>query len=121
MVAHQVLVVEDTPTIQEMLVLAFGLSGFRAVVTSSAEEALTRMRHEQPIAVLCDVQLPGMNGVEFTALLRSQPEFFRVPVVLMSGHDEPRNHDADAFVAKPFDPFEVVDRVMQFVGDRPTN
>jgi len=120
-VERQVMVIEDTPTIQTMLVLAFGVSGFQAVVTSSAEEALARLPDEQPIAILCDIQLPGMNGVEFTALLRSQSEFFRVPIVLMNGYDEPPNHDADAFVNKPFDPFEVVDKVMQCVGGRSAN
>ena len=116
MAAHQVMVVEDTPAIQAMLGLAFHVCGFQAVLTSTAEEALERLPHEQPAAILCDVQLPGMNGVQFTALLRSKADFFRVPIVLMSGYGEPANHAADAFVIKPFDPFEVVETVRQFVG-----
>jgi CheY-like chemotaxis protein len=52
--------------------------------------------------VLTDVRLPGMDGVELTRRIKAEDES-QVPVLLMSAHGEPKGHQGDGFLPKPFD------------------
>jgi len=108
---NTVLVVEDDPTVLTMLAFALRSSGYATLLRSDAESALEGLPDEKPNVILCDVNLPGMNGADFTQTIKSSPSLADTPVILMSAYDEPRGHAADVFVSKPFDPIEVVQLV----------
>jgi DNA-binding NtrC family response regulator len=72
--AH-ILVVDDEPIIRESLAELLTQEGFAVTACGSAEEALGRARHERFDVALCDVQLPGMDGLELlNRLLKISPE-----------------------------------------------
>jgi len=108
---NTVLVIEDDPKVLTMLAFALRSSGHATLLCSDAESALEGLPDEKPNVILCDVNLPGMNGADFTQTLKSSPSLADTPVILMSAYDEPRGHAADVFVSKPFDPIEVVQLV----------
>ena len=108
---NTVLVLEDDPSLLMMLSVTLRSSGHEVVLSSDAELALETLPEESPDVILCDVNLPGMKGTEFTEIVKSTPLLADTPVVLMSAYDEPREHAADAFVSKPFDPIEVTELV----------
>jgi two-component system nitrogen regulation response regulator NtrX len=79
----RILIVDDDPGTLESLSRAFALEGYVAVTAPSAARALERLGEEPVDAVLSDVVMPGMDGLELLARLRERcPE---IPVVLMSG------------------------------------
>ncbi len=106
-VAHLplVLIVEDEPSVREVLSIALERHGFGVVAVGSAEEALS-MAGEPFQILLTDVRLPGISGVELAQRLRGTRP--RLPVLLMSGYAREEFFSARAggdtlpFIPKPF-------------------
>jgi DNA-binding response OmpR family regulator len=109
-----VLLIEDDEPIAEMLRSVFEREGFRLLHAKSGEEALDRLRVRSVNAVLLDLNLPGMDGIETCRRLR---ELSRVPVIILTARDDEVDKvvgleaGADDYVTKPFSPRELLARV----------
>ena len=82
------LVVEDDPKSAKLLRLLLEAEGFRVVVASSGEEALTLARGAQFNLITLDLQLPGMNGWKFLLKLRDDAHLASTPVVIIAGQTD---------------------------------
>ena len=78
----RILVIEDSPLVQNMYGLAFPRREYELVTASDGREALRRLREGVFDVVLLDLRMPGMNGVEFLQEVRRRPELARLPIVL---------------------------------------
>ena len=100
-----ILTVDDDPQVQKLLKAFFESQGFRVIVAGSGEEALQAMA-QKPLAVLLDVNMPGMDGL--VALKKIKASHPKIPIIMASGAGEEsivrESLDAGAydFVAKPF-------------------
>jgi DNA-binding response OmpR family regulator len=112
-----VLVVDDDPDLRTLISLALGRAGFETRQAGSGEEALTLLGRQSVHAVLIDVIMPGMSGIDVIKTLRQQPATSTLPILLMTGSGD---HDAvlvaletgaDDFLAKPVRLDELVARV----------
>jgi two-component system, OmpR family, sensor histidine kinase TorS len=117
-----VLVVEDHPVNQEVaLGFLVGL-GHRAVIAPTGEAALDMLTANSFDAVLMDVSLPGISGIETTRRLRRLPGHALLPVIGVSAHAQPGDRQAcleagmDAVVAKPLTPEALADALEQLCG-----
>jgi two-component system sensor histidine kinase TorS len=105
-----VLVVEDHPVNQEVALGFLQAMGHRPVIAATGEAALEMLAAGGFDAVLMDVNLPGISGIEATRRLRGLPGLDRLPVIGVSAHAQPRDMDAcraagmDEVVAKPLTP-----------------
>jgi DNA-binding response OmpR family regulator len=110
-----VLVVEDEPSIADLLRLYLTREGFRVVVETDGPSALDTIRAQRPVAVVLDVGLPTMDGTEVLRRLRAGEDW--TPVLLVTARDDELDRllglelGADDYVTKPFSPREVVARV----------
>ena len=104
-----VLVVDDEPPILRMLGRVLSGAGCDLVTASDAEQALQLVEDRRPHVVISDIRLPRMSGIELTSEIRKRLPQARV--LLISAYQEPAYHDADAFIAKPFDNEELLERV----------
>ena len=104
-----VLVAEDEESVRTMIALALRACGFDAVLCAdglAAAEVIEGGAHVD--AVLVDLRMPRLGGLELVERLRGRPESQRLPVVAMSAYSdeaqarEARAAGADAFLAKPF-------------------
>ncbi len=103
-----ILVVEDNPANMALATFLLQSVGHTVLSTTDAEAGLTLARERQPELVLMDIQLPGMDGLAATALLKQDDATRGIPVIAltalaMSG-DEQRIRAAgcDGYIAKPF-------------------
>ena len=102
-----VLVVEDNPANMTLAVFLLESAGHRVLSATDAEAGLTLARREQPHLILMDIQLPGMDGLEATALLKAGDDTRDIPVIALTAlamkGDEERIRAAgcDGYIAKP--------------------
>jgi two-component system cell cycle response regulator DivK len=103
----KVLVVEDNPTNMTLAMFLLQSAGHTVLSAADAEAGLTLARDEQPDLILMDIQLPGMDGLEATALLKRDHATHAIPVIALTAlamkGDEERIRAAgcDGYIAKP--------------------
>ena len=102
-----VLVVEDNPANMTLVIFLLESVGHAVINARDAEAGLTLAREEQPDLILMDIQLPGMDGLEATALLKRDETTRAIPVIALTAlamkGDEERIRAAgcDGYIAKP--------------------
>jgi two-component system phosphate regulon response regulator PhoB len=112
-----ILVVEDEPAIQELLALNITQAGHNAMRALNVETAQNLMRETIPDLILLDWMLPGMNGLEFARLLKSDNLTKTIPIIMLTArgdeYDKVRGLEvgADDYVTKPFSPRELNARI----------
>jgi two-component system KDP operon response regulator KdpE len=107
-----VLVVDDEPGIVKILKIKLKLHGYDVSGATCGADALNLARMNGPDVVLLDVLMPGMSGIEVLENLRT---FSRAPVIVFSARPDviklAMNMGADDYIAKPFDPDRMVEKV----------
>lgn len=102
-----ILIVEDTPENMKLAVLLLETAGHRVLCASDAEAGLAIARQHLPDLILMDIQLPGMDGLEATALLKRDESTRSIPVIAltalaMKGDEEHiRAAGCNGYIAKP--------------------
>ena len=123
----KILIVEDNPANMRLAVLLVELAGHSALSATDAESGLALANAEQPDLILMDIQLPGMDGLEATALLKADETTRAIPVVALTAlamkGDEERIRAAgcDAYIAKPLAYKELLDIVASQLVPRATH
>ena len=103
----KILIVEDNPDNMSLVVFLLQSAGHTVLTAMDAEAGLTLARDEQPNLILMDIQLPGMDGLEATALLKRDEATRAIPVIALTAlamkGDEERIRAAgcDGYIAKP--------------------
>lgn len=109
-----ILVVDDDPDIRELLEDYLGDQGYKVVALATADAFRQALTEHEPDVVLLDVGLPGEDGL---SLARHVREHFDVGIIMVSGAGETIDRivglevGADDYLAKPFDPRELLARV----------
>jgi two-component system, OmpR family, response regulator MprA len=111
----RILVVDDERAVRESLGRALELEGYKVEYAADGGEALYRLEAEQPDAVILDVLMPGIDGLEVARRVRKAGN--RVPVLMLTAREEVRDRvagldaGADDYVTKPFALEELVARL----------
>jgi signal transduction histidine kinase len=109
-----VLIVEDNHEIREVISSALAGRGYQVRSACGAADALAQLeRDSRPDVILLDLMMPGMSGWEFRVEQRQKPRLADIPVVAMSADTsaQAKAIDADAYLAKPFEPQDLVDAI----------
>jgi two-component system, cell cycle response regulator DivK len=103
----KVLIIEDNPTNMTLAIFLLQSAGHTVISATDAEAGLTLARDEQPNLILMDIQLPGMDGLQATVLLKRDAATRTIPVIAMTalamkGDEERiRAEGCDGYIAKP--------------------
>jgi DNA-binding response OmpR family regulator len=109
-----ILVVEDEPSIREIVSLYLRRAGFQVRVAPDGEAALAMLRREPADLVILDLMLPRIDGLEVTRQIRAQSD---TPLIMLTARKSETDRiaglemGADDYVVKPFSPQELVSRV----------
>ena len=104
---------DDDTGVRQIIERALHRAGHRVVATADGEQALAAVREHRPDAVVTDVDMPHMTGLQLCQAIRSDPDLMHTPVVVVSGsidlHD-PHSMDTGVtvIVSKPFTAGELV-------------
>ena len=109
-----VLIVDDDPKIRRLVAAHMKAAGFEIYLAANGQEAIDQASLHQPDAIILDISMPGMNGLEALTRLR---EWYTEPILILSATDQEREKvraldlGADDYVTKPFGTDELAARV----------
>jgi two-component system phosphate regulon response regulator PhoB len=114
---HRILVVEDEPSIAELIAINLAHAGYEVEKAMQTDIALGVMKDRLPSLIILDWMLPGKSGVQFAKELRADERTRGVPILMLTAKSEEADKvlgldtGADDYVTKPFSPKELVARV----------
>lgn len=114
MSAKRILVVEDEPSLAEVVSLYLKRAGFQVQIASDGKQAMNILERQLPDFVILDLMLPEVDGLSITRWLRDRSD---VPIIMVTARREEIDRitglemGADDYVVKPFSPQELVSRV----------
>jgi CheY-like chemotaxis protein len=118
--AHDVLVVEDDPEINELIGAYVELAGYSCRRVARGSDAIAAAHDNPPSLVVLDVMLPDLDGFEICRRLRADPRTSGVPIVMLTALDQEDMRrraiqcGATEYMTKPFDP----DRLLNTIQNR---
>lgn len=118
-----ILVVDDDPGLRALVAAALELEGHDVLTAPDGTVALSFLTEIQPVMVLLDKAMPGMDGPEFAREMRARG--FSTPIVVISGSDGGSNFaqeiHADGFIRKPFKLPDLVTTVENLISKADAN
>ena len=102
-----ILIIEDNPANMKLAGLLVRNAGHRVLCAVDAEAGLRLARAERPHLILMDIQLPGMDGLAATGLLKKDPTTAAIPVIALTAmamkedREKTKVAGCDAYIAKP--------------------
>lgn len=113
--AEKILVADDEQEIRELLNSFLTDQGYEVVLASDGNQALQLASEENPQAIILDIKMPGLDGLEVCKRLKEKEQTRLIPVIVITGFEDNKiealNLGADDFVNKPFDMAEISARV----------
>jgi two-component system, cell cycle response regulator DivK len=103
----RILIIEDNPANLKLASLLLRNAGHAVLCATDAETGLTLARADQPDLILMDIQLPGMDGLAATALLKKDPATAAIPIIALTAmamkedREKTKVAGCDAYIAKP--------------------
>jgi len=124
MAQEQILVIEDEEDIVELIRYNLVQNGFRVTAATTGDEGLRQARNRIPDAIVLDLMLPGLDGMEVCRELRRDDRTAAIPLIILTARAEEPDViaglelGADDYMAKPFSPRELVARVRALLRRR---
>jgi signal transduction histidine kinase/CheY-like chemotaxis protein len=119
--SNTVLVIDDDPTVHDLMARSLAREGFEVVVASGGAEGLRKAREVRPAAITLDVFMPGMDGWGVLNELKADPELAEIPVILVTISDDRKRAcllGAAEFLQKPVEPERLLAVLQRCQPDR---
>ena len=127
MAGETILVVEDNVMNMELITDILEVQGYTVLSAITGADALKLAPVEQPDLILMDIQLPGLDGLTATGILKDGEETRNIPIIALTAHamrgDEERAREAgcDGYISKPIDTRELPNTIREFLDERAQN
>jgi CheY-like chemotaxis protein len=122
MAGNKILVVEDSPSVLEMVRDGLVDAGYDVVAVTNGFEALRDLEEVRPDLIVTDIQMPKVDGLEFCQAMKSRLETRQIPFIIMSSLVDAdtvrqgRLVGAKFYIAKPFEIEKLLESVRKILG-----
>lgn len=120
---YNVLVVEDSPTMRQLIVFALKrIRGFRIVEANDGVDGLKKLSAEKFDLILTDINMPIMDGLKLVSMVRNDPNYKETPIVVITteGATEDRERalalGANEYITKPIQTMKILDTVKKLMS-----
>ena len=119
--AATVLIIEDNAPNLELVKYLLEAHGYAALAATDGEQGVRAARLHHPELILCDLQIPVIDGYEVMRTLRGDPAFSRTPIIAVTAFSMAGDRDTaiaagfDAYISKPIDPEQFVRQIEEFL------
>ena len=120
----RILIVEDQTIIIDMLRMRLEANNYEVITASDGQEGFEKAHKENPNLIILDVMLPKMNGYKVCQLLKSDPKYAKIPILISSGRTPQevrrvgQEVGADAYVSKPFEAEVLLSKIKELLEKR---
>ena len=117
MMKAKIFIVEDEPSIVQLVKYNLEKENFKVLVSDNGEEGLQEIKKTEPDLILLDWMLPDLSGIDICKALRKDTKFKNVPIIMLTARSQEEdkvlglNVGADDYLPKPFSNLELVARV----------
>ncbi len=119
---RNVLAVDDSRTMRDMLCIALNDAGFNVEVAEDGEDGLGKLRAKQPDVIITDINMPRLDGIGFIEKVRADSAHRTIPILVLTTENTPdlksraQNAGATGWIVKPFDQFKLVAAINRVVA-----
>ncbi len=116
----RVLVIDDSNTIRRSAEIFLKQGGYEVVLAEDGFDALAKVHDLEPNVIFCDILMPRLDGYQTCAIIKRNPRFTKVPVIMLSSKDgvfdkaRGRMVGSDDYLTKPFTKDQLLTVVAQF-------
>jgi twitching motility two-component system response regulator PilG len=116
----KVLVIDDSNTIRRSAEIFLGQGGHQVVLAEDGFDALSKVNDHDPDVIFCDILMPRLDGYQTCAIIKRNPRFAQVPVIMLSSKDglfdkaRGRMVGSQDYLTKPFTKEQLLRAVEQF-------
>jgi two-component system, cell cycle response regulator DivK len=120
-VTVRILYIEDDPNNVRIVQKMLKFSGYQVSIAGTGEDGLLQAMQQPPDLILMDINLPGIDGLEATQLLKANPQLNHIPVIaltaktLMRDRQDALDAGCDGYLPKPISKMELLRAVQQFL------
>ncbi len=120
--AKTVMVVDDSASIRQVMSLTLSKAGYDVTEASDGADALGKLTGQKVNLIVCDVNMPNMDGITFLKSLKDRPGYKFTPVIMLttesqeSKKQEGKAAGAKAWVVKPFKPEQMLEAVSKLIA-----
>lgn len=124
MAKESILIVEDNPSNLKLVKTILTVEGYEIQTATNAEEAIELLNTFHPHLILMDLQLPGMDGLELTQKLKSDPRFQKIIIVALTAYAMTRDEEkalargCDGYMTKPIDVHSFPTEIKQYLKNK---
>ncbi len=118
--APKVLVIDDSNTIRRSAEIFLRQGGYEVVLAEDGFDALAKVNDHDPQLIFCDILMPRLDGYQTCAIIKRNPRFSHVPVIMLSSKDglfdkaRGRMVGSEEYLTKPFTKEQLLRAVEQF-------
>lgn len=123
MTSYNVLVVEDSPTMRQLIVFALKrIRGFKIVEANDGVDGLKKLSAEKFDLILTDINMPIMDGLKLVSMVRNDPNYKDTPIIVITteGATEDRERalalGANEYITKPIQTMKILDTVKKLMS-----
>ena len=119
--AKTIMIIDDSMSLRQVVGIALGSAGYEAIEACDGQDALAKLTGQKIHLMICDVNMPNMDGISFLKALRQNPGYKFTPVIMLTteaGEDKKREGQAAgarAWVVKPFKPEQLLQAVAKLI------
>ncbi len=124
MARERILIVEGNPLNLELISNILEANGYAITSAMTGSEALKQVDAEIPDLILMDIQLPGLDGLTVTGMIKEKPGMANIPIIALTAHamwgDEEKAREAgcDGYISKPIDTRAITKTIQPFLDER---
>ncbi len=121
--SKKMLTVDDSPSVRKLVKFTLKVKGIQVSSAADGVEALELMKQEDFDAIILDINMPRMNGMEFLKSIKANDQYASIPVIMLTteGQDDDKDKaialGATAYMVKPFKPTQLLTLLEKIVPD----
>ena len=119
----KILVVDDEVDIAFLIKRRLMKNGYEVIMAHNGVNALALAKKERPDLMILDVMMPEPNGLQVCRMLKFDPQYQSIKIILLTARDQQKDKDlgqavkADQYVTKPFEPDDLLLKVQALLGE----